>query len=220
MNILVRGRDLQIDEFQLKFGRRDGLEYDKDNTFDKGFSKFEIVFDFFLDETPENLDQYVGNENLIVFCNSVKTSLAEFSFYLDHKVDFTMVGFNGMPSFLNRELMEITVLNEEDRELVGKVCSQLDTKYVIVEDRVGMVTPRVICMIINEAYYTVQEGTAEKKSIDLAMKLGTNYPYGPFEWASRIGIRNVYELLEAVQEDTKDERYKICPTLKREYMLS
>ena len=220
MNILVRGRDPQIDEFLSKFGKINGLEFDKDNTFDTELSRFEIVFDFFLDESPENLDQYVGKENLIVFCNSVKASLAEFSFYLDHNFEFKMVGFNGMHSFLNRELMEITVLKEEDRELVEKVCFQLGSKYVIVEDRVGMVTPRVICMIINEAYYTVQEGTADKKSIDLAMKLGTNYPYGPFEWCDRIGIRNVYELLEAVQEDTKDERYKICPLLKRDYIMS
>jgi len=90
---------------------------------------------------------------------------------------------------------------------------------VIVEDRVGMVTPRVICMIINEAYYTTMEGTATKEDIDLAMKLGTNYPFGPFEWALNIGVENVFELLEALYEDTKDDRYRICPLLKKEYLL-
>lgn len=74
-------------------------------------------------------------------------------------------------------------------------------------------------MIINEAYYTVQEGTASRLDIDQAMKLGTNYPYGPFEWCQRIGIKHVYELLEAVYEDTHDERYKICSLLKREYLM-
>lgn len=89
---------------------------------------------------------------------------------------------------------------------------------MIVDDRVGMVTPRVISMIINEAYYVVQEGTASREDIDLAMKSGTNYPYGPFEWIRRIGIKHIYEVLEAVYEDTKDERYKICPLLKKEYL--
>ena len=88
-----------------------------------------------------------------------------------------------------------------------------------MEDRVGMVTPRVICMIINEAYFTVQEGTAEKDAIDQAMKLGTNYPMGPFEWSKKIGLQNVKELLESVYEDTKDERYKLCPMIKREVNL-
>jgi 3-hydroxybutyryl-CoA dehydrogenase len=94
----------------------------------------------------------------------------------------------------------------------------LQTDFVVVVDRVGLVTPRVICMIINEAFYTVQEGTASKKDIDIAMKLGTNYPLGPFEWAKKIGIENVYLVLDSVYKDTKDERYKICPLLKKEYL--
>ena len=82
----------------------------------------------------------------------------------------------------------------------------------------GLVTPRVLGMIINEAFYTCQEGTATKADIDLAMKLGTNYPFGPFEWSGKIGLGQVYHLLEAVYADTRDERYKICPMLKKEYL--
>ena len=61
--------------------------------------------------------------------------------------------------------------------------------------------------------------TASEEDIDLAMKLGTNYPYGPFEWARKIGIKHIYEILEALYEDTKDERYKISPLLKKEFLL-
>ena len=88
----------------------------------------------------------------------------------------------------------------------------------IVQDRVGLVTPRIIAMIINEAYFTVMEGTASRADIDTGMKLGTNYPMGPFEWAGKWGIGNIYELLESLYNDTKDERYKICPLLKQEYL--
>ena len=94
----------------------------------------------------------------------------------------------------------------------------LNIEAIHVIDRVGMVTPRVIFMMINEAYYTLQEGTANKEDINIAMKLGTNYPYGPFEWAEKTGIRHVAETLEALYEDTHDERYRICPLLKTEYM--
>jgi 3-hydroxybutyryl-CoA dehydrogenase len=73
-------------------------------------------------------------------------------------------------------------------------------------------------MIINEACYTVQEGTATIADIDTAMKLGTNYPFGPFEWANKIGVKHVYETLLAVYTDTNDERYKICPLLKTKYL--
>jgi 3-hydroxybutyryl-CoA dehydrogenase len=75
-------------------------------------------------------------------------------------------------------------------------------------------------MIINEAYYTVQEGTASKKDIDTAMKLGTNYPKGPFEFSIEFGLKQVYLLLEALHQDTHDERYKICSLLKTEYLKS
>jgi 3-hydroxybutyryl-CoA dehydrogenase len=73
-------------------------------------------------------------------------------------------------------------------------------------------------MIINEACYTLQEGTASMQDIDISMKLGTNYPFGPFEWADKIGIKHVYETLKAVYDDTHDERYKICPMLKTIYL--
>ena len=73
-------------------------------------------------------------------------------------------------------------------------------------------------MIINEAYFTVQEGTATREDIDLGMRLGTAYPKGPFAWSQEIGLDHVYETLEAMYEDTKDERYKICPMLKTEYL--
>jgi 3-hydroxybutyryl-CoA dehydrogenase len=50
------------------------------------------------------------------------------------------------------------------------------------------------------------------------MKLGTNYPKGPFQWCQEAGIDNVYNTLNALWKDTRDERYKICPTLKTEWL--
>ena len=120
-----------------------------------------------------------------------------------------------MPTFLNRDVLEVTKLNNDQTRL-ELICKELNTEFACVADKVGLVTPRIICMIINEAYYTVEEGTATREDIDLAMKLGTNYPYGPFEWCKRIGPRQVCGLLEAVHNDTGDERYLICTLLKQE----
>ena len=72
-------------------------------------------------------------------------------------------------------------------------------------------------MIINEAYLTAEEGTATPEDIDTSMRLGTNYPYGPFEWSERIGIRHVYEVLKSVQEATGDERYTVAASLQTAY---
>src|SRR5690606_25199400 len=148
--------------------------------------------------------------NTRVFVNTAKISLAELSNLANHNLKANLFGFNGLPTFLDRSVLEASVLNPEDESQLAEICKTLSVEYVLVDDRVGLVTPRIICMIINEAYYTAEEGTATREDIDLSMKLGTNYPYGPFEWCQRIGVKHVYELLEAVYEDTHDERYKIC----------
>lgn len=176
-----------------------------------------LVFDFTLDDEPENVEKYLSFQHLTVFCNLSRMSLAEIKYY-NPEISCTLVRFNGLPTFINRPLLELSLMQEQDEEQVGEICQGLGTEYAVVADRVGMATPRVVCMIINEAYYTLQEGTASVEDIDKGMKLGTNYPYGPFEWCRRIGVKHVYELLEAVYEDTKDERYKICPLLKKAYL--
>ena len=130
--------------------------------------------------------------------------------------DMAVFGFCGLPTLLNRPLLEVSLYHETDRARLAETCAALGTDYRVVADRVGLVTPRVVCQIINEAYYTVQEGTATRADVDLGMKLGTNYPHGPFAWAQAIGVQRVYYVLEALWNDTHDERYKVCPLLKRE----
>ena len=61
-------------------------------------------------------------------------------------------------------------------------------------------------MIINEAYFALEDNVSSKAEIDTAMKLGTNYPYGPFEWASVIGTENILTLLQKLY--LTDSRYK------------
>lgn len=221
MNILVIGEPSHLEETKLKFG--DSHQY----TFEQVHHEAEryilsndLTLDFILDEEPFQIEIYKNKTNAKVFINTAKVSLAELSNLADHQLKSQIFGFNGLPTFLNRDILEVSILKNDDKHSLTSVCNELNTEYLLVDDRVGLVTPRVICMIINEAYYTVQEGTATKEDIDLAMKLGTNYPYGPFEWCQRIGVAHVYELLEAVYEDTHDERYKICPLLKKEYLLS
>lgn len=219
MKILIIGHENHQEEFQQKFGKEH--EYTLIGDASEGVELIddqEVIFDFLLDEAPDNFELYQHIEDLPVFVNAPKTSLAE-QVFMNGQVSCALFGFNGLSSFLNREVLEVSIHNKEQKVILDNICSALNTEYVLVDDRIGMATPRIICMIINEAYFTVQEGTASREDIDQGMKLGTNYPYGPFEWCGMIGVGNVYELLEAVYEDTKDERYKICPLLKKEYLL-
>ncbi len=69
-------------------------------------------------------------------------------------------------------------------------------------------------MIINEAYYALGDGVSSKADIDIAMKLGTGYPYGPFEWSQLIGLKNINELL--LQLMKLDKKYSPAPALTKE----
>jgi 3-hydroxybutyryl-CoA dehydrogenase len=209
MDILIVGNEENEKECREKLGeshtykRIDAKEIRKDS------KPGSIVFDF----EPRDISVY-HELGLTVFLNSVTTTLVALT--SGKQIKATVFGFCGLPTFLNREILEVTVLNEESKFQLEQVCSQLNTTYKIVDDKVGMITPRIIGMIINEAYFTIEGEVASRKDIDLAMKLGTNYPFGPFEWCERIGKATVYGLLKAVYEDTKDERYKISALLESE----
>jgi 3-hydroxybutyryl-CoA dehydrogenase len=73
---------------------------------------------------------------------------------------------------------------------------QFNRQLEWVSDQPGFIGARIVCAIINEAYLTLQEKVSSKEDIDTAMRLGTNYPMGPFAWANAIGIKKVYTLLK------------------------
>lgn len=218
MKILVIGEEYSFQECKAKLGEGHDYSWVGDHSDAEDFIEGQdLVFDFIIDEDPHAFELYT-DKAITVFLNTCNISLSEVAHLAGNNFQCTIFGFNGLPTFFHRSALEVSCWNNKDEPHLKSICTQLGTDYLLVDDRVGLVTPRVIFMIINEAYYTVQEGTATREDIDLAMKLGTNYPYGPFEWCQRIGVNHVYETLEAVYEDTRDERYKICPLLKKEYL--
>lgn len=193
-------------------------ELNPDEHPDYVYDYYDVIIDISFDQHPIRREQYAHLlPHKIVLLGAAYTQLAkEFGQHLFAKTPVcNIIGFNNLPTFMHKTLWEVTTLNNKtDAE-------QLFEKWGVtpawVADRVGMVTPRIIAMIINEACFTLQEGTATIADIDKGMKLGTNYPYGPFEWADKIGINYVYELLTAVYNDTHNERYRICPLLQTYY---
>jgi 3-hydroxybutyryl-CoA dehydrogenase len=83
-----------------------------------------------------------------------------------------------------------------------------------IGDCVAGIFPRTIAMVINEAAFALQEGVATAGDIDMAMKLGTNYPKGPLEWCNEIGAYTIVAILEALQVEYGYDRYKIAPLLR------
>jgi 3-hydroxybutyryl-CoA dehydrogenase len=84
-----------------------------------------------------------------------------------------------------------------------------------VADTPGLVVARTIAMLINEAADAVRQGVCTAEGADAAMKLGVNYPAGPFEWLSRWNVHAVIGLLGALDAYYRGERYRVSPELRR-----
>jgi 3-hydroxybutyryl-CoA dehydrogenase len=86
---------------------------------------------------------------------------------------------------------------------------------VWVQDSPGLVLPRIVAMLANEAAFAVQEGVAGAETIDLAMRLGVNYPIGPLAWAQALGHERVLSVLDHLYSEYHEERYRAAPLLRR-----
>ncbi len=140
-----------------------------------------------------------------VFINAVESTITELN------TPANVYRINAWPSFLNRQVWEIAGKVDES---VKVLFSALNIKINHVQDEPGFIAARIIAMIINEAYFAIEEAVSSKDEINTAMKLGTNYPYGPFEWAALIGINNVLSLLQKLNQT--DSRYQPAALMIKE----
>lgn len=214
MHLFIVGGETVEAELRRKFGPAHGYDFCPATAPDLAarLAAADVLFD--LRDWPE---LHYEQPRQPLFYDTTARSLAQL-FHNEELPLGPVFGFCALPTLLDRPLLEATLYQAEDADALAALCASLGTDYRLVADRVGLVTPRVVCMIINEACYTLQEGTASVQDIDLGMKLGTNYPHGPFEWANAIGVARVYETLEALYQDTHEERYKVCPLLKTMYL--
>jgi 3-hydroxybutyryl-CoA dehydrogenase len=129
-----------------------------------------------------------------------------------------VVGFAALPPLQKGQSVELaatpwteaTALNE-----AGEFFRDLGLEPIVVTDGPGLVFPRILCTIINEAAFALMEGVASPEDIDTAMKLGTNYPLGPLEWADRIGLDQIVGVLEGLQAEYGEDRYRPAPALRQ-----
>lgn len=212
MHISIVGKEEQRKDLEAKFGSGHSYHFST-KTGVEFYAGSEIVFDFTLADRPSAVDFY-NEVHLPVFADVSFISLNQIAESSLAPMQTNLMGFCGLKTLINRPVLEVSVYQQQDRNMVKRICEKLETPFFIVQDQPGLITARVIAMIINEAYFTLEEKTASKEDIDLAMKLGTGYPYGPFEWCERIGKRNVVRLLQAVYDQSGDARYQVCKMLK------
>jgi len=141
-----------------------------------------------------------------VIVNSVTDTLKD--------INAPFVRINAWPGFFKRSVIEASCNSKSLKEKTERIFNGLNKKTEWVPDEPGFITARVIAMVINEAWYALEEGISTKEEIDIAMRLGTNYPYGPFEWGNQIGLRNIYALLDKLGKS--NNRYQPAELMKKQ----
>jgi 3-hydroxybutyryl-CoA dehydrogenase len=128
------------------------------------------------------------------------------------------VGFMALPSLPEAQVVELT-RQEATRDATATVAERffasLGKHTEWVGDSPGLVLGRILAQIVNEAHFTAQQGIATPDDIDTAMRLGFNYPRGPFEWADAMGAGRVISILDALHAELGEERYRVSPLLRR-----
>ena len=169
----------------------------------KNYAEFDAFF-LLTDDFPGVAFENMSGKPVII--NSVANTLKS------EKLPSNFSRINGWPGFLKRHVWEIAANN---KTLAETVFQAIGWDILFVKDEPGFISARVLSMIINEAYFALGEKVSSRNEIDLAMRLGTNYPFGPFEWHEKIGIQNIYKLLKKLSET--DKRYLIAPLLEEEF---
>ncbi len=151
-----------------------------------------------------------------ILSSSVTVSIAEQASWLEKPE--RLIGIGAFPTMLQGSLIEFAASNFTDsstRSSAEQFAAALGKEVVFVHDSIGLVMPRILSMLINEACFALAEGVAAGEDIDTAMKLGTNYPYGPIEWGERIGAKQILAVMESLHRQGGDERYKPAPLLQK-----
>jgi len=204
MRIAVCADDTQKNEILSK-GINEGIEIIWFSNLHEN-TNADACFDLLFNEADISKNNFI--HDTVVFANAVITPTSE--------LPSNYIRINAWNGFLKRELIEIATAGENIKEKATHLIDTLGWKFIWAPDIPGMIAARVISMIINEAYFALGDKISTKEEIDIAMKLGTNYPYGPFEWSDKIGLQKIYSLLKKLNE--KERRYDIAPLLKKEVM--
>jgi 3-hydroxybutyryl-CoA dehydrogenase len=129
------------------------------------------------------------------------------------------VGFVALPDLGEARLVELARQDETSDATATAAeahFAALGKHVAWVGDAPGLVLGRIVCQLVNEAFFTLGAGIASAEDIDTAMRLGFNYPRGPFEWCEAIGPERVLAVLDALHCERGEERYRAAPGLRRE----
>ncbi|MCJ7659946.1 MAG: 3-hydroxybutyryl-CoA dehydrogenase [Anaerolineales bacterium] len=123
--------------------------------------------------------------------------------------------FNPVPLMRLVEVIRGLQTSDETTDTVVKLTQKMGKVPVEAKDSPGFISNRILCPMINEAIFAVQEGVGTPEAIDEVMKLGMNHPMGPLALGDLIGLDVVLFIMEVLQRDLGEDKYRPCPLLRQ-----